>query len=145
VYTEEGFEQAVRVVASLMVASIRNNFPVRLRTTGGLVIGSEGGGRLERILDQLAALTPEPDASLASMSRQVSSERGGFSLAVVTGQASARDLAVVGPLRGRFQNITIGRIGVRGRGSVHELPGAVLINAATSAEFAQAWGRRVRR
>ena len=36
-------------------------------------------------------------------------------------------------MRGRFQNITIGRIGVRGRGSVHELPGAVLINASTSA------------
>jgi uncharacterized protein (DUF58 family) len=145
VYTEQGFEDAVRVVASLMVASIRNNFPVRLRTTGGLVIGSEGGGRLERILDQLAALVTEPDASLASMSRQVSAERGGYSLAVITGQASARDLAVIGPLRGRFQNITIGRMGVRGRGSVHELPGAVLVNAATSAEFAQAWGRRVRR
>ena len=57
----------------------------------------------------------------------------------------ARDLAVVGPLRGRFQNITIGRVGVQGRGSVHELPGAVLINAATSTEFAQAWGKRVRR
>jgi len=34
---------------------------------------------------------------------------------------------------------------VQGRGSVHELPGAVLINAATSTEFAQAWGKRVRR
>jgi len=145
VYTDDGFEHAVRVVSSLMVASIRNNFPVRLRTTAGLVIGSEGGGRLERILDQLAGLTPEPDASLASMSRQVSAERGGYSLAVVTGQATARDLAVVGPLRGRFQNITIGRVGVQGRGSVHELPGAVLINAATSTEFAQAWGKRVRR
>jgi uncharacterized protein (DUF58 family) len=145
VYRDEGFEDAVRVVASLLVASIRNNFPVRLRTTGGLVIGSEGGGRLERVLDQLAALQPEPDAGLASISRQVSAERGGFSLAVITGQASARDLAVIGPLRSRFQNITIGRIGVRGRGSVHELPGAVLINAGTSAEFAQAWGRRVRR
>ena len=75
-------------IGSLMVASIRNNF-VRLRTTGGLVIGSEGGGRLERILDQLAGLTPEPNASLASMSRQVSAERGGYLLAVVTGQATA--------------------------------------------------------
>jgi uncharacterized protein (DUF58 family) len=144
-YTEEGFEHAVRVVASLLAASARNNFPVRLRTTAGLVLSAETGDRLERILDQLAALQPEPDASLASISRQVSHERGGFSLAVITGQATARDLSVIGPLRGRFQNITIGRVGVRGRGSVHELPGAVLINAGTSAEFAQAWNRRVRR
>jgi uncharacterized protein (DUF58 family) len=145
VYAPEGFEHAVRVVASLLVASIRNNFPVRLRTTSGKVMGSETGDRLERMLDQLAALQPEPEASLASIERQVASERGGYSLAVVTGQATARDLAVIGPLRGRFQNITIGRVGVQGRGSVHELPGAVLINAATSAEFAQAWNRRVRR
>lgn len=145
VYTEEGFEHAVRVVASLLVASIRNHFPIRLRTTSGLVIGSETGERLERFLDQLAALQPEPEASLASISRQVASERGGFSLAVITGQATATDLSVIGPLRGRFQNITIGRVGVQGRGSVHELPGAVLINAATSVEFAQAWNRRVRR
>jgi uncharacterized protein (DUF58 family) len=145
VYTDEGFEHAVRVVASLLVASVRNHFPIRLRTTSGLVMGSETGERLERFLDQLAALQPEPEASLASISRQVASERGGFSLAVITGQATATDLSVIGPLRGRFQNITIGRVGVRGRGSVHELPGAVLINAATSVEFAQAWNRRVRR
>jgi uncharacterized protein (DUF58 family) len=145
VYGPDGFEHAVRVVASLLVASMRNNFPVRLRTTSGKVMASESGDRLERMLDQLAAVEPEPEASLASIGRQVSSERGGYSLAVITGQATARDLAVIGPLRGRFQNITIGRIGVRGRGSVHELPGAVLINAGTSTEFAQAWNRRVRR
>jgi uncharacterized protein (DUF58 family) len=145
VHTEEGFEHAVRVVASLLTASIRNNFPVRLRTTAGLVLGSETGHRLDHILDQLAALEPVPDATLASLSRQVASERGGFSLAVVTGQASARDLSVVGPLRGRFQNITIARMGVGGRSSVFELPGAVLINAGTSTDFAQAWNRRIRR
>ncbi|MPY92907.1 MAG: DUF58 domain-containing protein [Acidimicrobiia bacterium] len=145
VHTEDGFEQAVRVVASLLTASIRNNFPVRLRTTAGLVLGSETGSRLDRVLDQLAALELVPEATLASLSRRVGSERGGFSLAVVTGQASAKDLAVIGPLRSRFQNITIARLGVDGRSSVYELPGAVLINASTSTEFAQAWNRRIRR
>lgn len=145
VHSEDGFEQAVRVVASLMQASIRNKFPVRLRTTAGLVLGSESGDRLDRIMDSLAAIEPVPDATLASLSRQVASERGGFSLAVVTGQASAKDLSVVGPLRGRFQNITIARLGIGGRSSVYELPGAVLINAGTSADFAQAWNRRIRR
>lgn len=145
VYDGDGFEHAVRVVASLLVASIKGGFPVRLRTTGGLILGSERHERVDRVLDQLAALQTEPDASLASVSRQVATERGGFSLAVITGHASARDLAVIGPLRGRFQNITIGRLGVQGRSSVHELPGAVLINAPTSNDFANAWNRRVRR
>ncbi|MDH4146032.1 MAG: DUF58 domain-containing protein [Acidimicrobiia bacterium] len=144
-YSDEGFEDAVRVVASIVVSSLRNNFPIRLRTTAGLVIGTESGSgsQRERILDQLAALEPVPEVPLASISRQVANERGGLSLAVITGEATARDLAVIGPLRGRFQTITIGRIGVRGRGSVHALPGALLINAATSAEFATAWSRRV--
>lgn len=145
VHSDEGFEHAVRVVASLLTASIRNKFPVRLRTTAGLVLGSETGDRLDRVLDSLAALQPVPDATLASLSRQVAGERGGFSLAVVTGQATAKDLSAIGPLRGRFQNITIARLGVGGRSSVYELPGAVLINAGTSTEFAQAWNRRIRR
>lgn len=145
VHTEEGFEHAIRVVASLLLASIRNNFPVRLRTSAGLVISSETGERIDRMLDQLAALEPVPDAGLMKLSQQVRSEQGGFSLAVITGQSNAKDLAVVGPLRGRFQNITIARMGVSGRSTVYELPGAVLINASTSTEFAQAWNRRLRR
>jgi uncharacterized protein (DUF58 family) len=145
VYEGDSFEHAVRVVASLMVANTRNNFPIRLRTTGGLVLGSETGDRAERILDHLAAIQPSADAKLATFSPQVATERGGFSLAVITGQAGVRELAAVGPLRARFQNVTIGRVGVRGRGGIYELPGAVLINAGTSGEFAQAWNRRIRR
>jgi uncharacterized protein (DUF58 family) len=144
VYSDEAFEDAVRVVASLLSASITNRFPVRLRTTSGTVIGAEPGTRMDRVLDQLAALKLERNVPLASLARQVAHEQGGLSLAVITGQATAKDLAVVGPLRGRFQNITIGRIGARGRGTVHQLPGAVLINASTSAEFSTAWNRRLR-
>lgn len=145
VYEGESFEHAVRVVASLMVANAKNNFPVRLRTTAGLVLGSETGDQVERIMDHLAAIRADPEASLHRIAPQVASERSGFSLAVITGQAGVSELAAVGPLRSRFSNVTIGRVGVRGRGGVFELPGAVLINAGTSTEFAQAWNRRIRR
>ncbi|MFN0028422.1 MAG: DUF58 domain-containing protein, partial [Acidimicrobiales bacterium] len=145
VYAGDSFEQAVRVVASLMMANARNHFPVRMRSTAGLVIGSESGAQLDRIMDHLAAIRPDPEASLRRVASQVAAERGGFSLAVITGQAGVSDLAAVGPLRSRFANVTIGRVGVRGRGGVFELPGAVLINASTSTEFAQAWNRRIRR
>lgn len=145
VYEGDSFEHAVRVVASLMVANAKNNFPIRLRTTAGLVVGSETGDHIDRILDHLAAVKTNKNASLARLAPQVATERGGFSLAVITGQAGVSELAAVGPLRGRFSNVTIGRVGVRGRGGVFELPGAVLINAGTSTEFAQAWNRRIRR
>ena len=145
VYEGDSFDDAVRVVASLMVANAKNNFPIRLRTTAGLVLGSETGDRVDRILDHLAAVKVNKAASLSRLAPQVSTERGGFSLAVITGQAGVSELAAIGPLRSRFSNVTIGRVGVRGRGGVFELPGAVLINAGTSAEFAQAWNRRIRR
>lgn len=144
-YGDDEFEQAVQVVTSLVVANAAHNYPIRLRTTAGLAIGSETGDRTERILDQLAALTTASDASLARSAPQVAGERGGFSLAVITGRAGAGDLAAVGPLRSRFSNVTIGRIGTRGRGEVFDLPGAVLFNAGTAAEFAEAWNRRIRR
>lgn len=145
VYEGDTFEHAVRVVASLMMANTRGKFPIRLRTTGGLLLESERGEGAEVILDHLAALRPTPEASLPRLAPLVGAERGGFSLAVITGQAGVSDLAAIGPLRARFQNVTMGRVGVRGRGGVFELPGAVLINAGTSAEFALAWNRRIRR
>ena len=141
----DGFDQAVRVAASLAMSSIRNRFPIRLRTTGGLTIASESGQRAEHLLDQLAALETSPEDDLSTVTSQTSTERGGFSLVVLTGPASARELSVIGPLRARFQSITIGRLGISGRGSVYELPGAVLINASSSVEFATAWNRRVGR
>lgn len=144
-YGEESFEEAVRVAASIVMASAMNNFPVRVRTTCGLAMGAERGVRPDAVLDQLSSLTTSPDANLRAITRQVASERGGFSLAVLTGQASATELAAVGPMRARFDTVTIGRLGVSGRGTVHELPGAVLINAETSVDFALAWNRRVRR
>ena len=127
------------------MSSIRNRFPIRLRTTGGLTIASESGQRAEHLLDQLAALETSPEDDLSTVTSQTSTERGGFSLVVLTGPASARELSVIGPLRARFQSITIGRLGISGRGSVYELPGAVLINASSSVEFATAWNRRVGR
>lgn len=145
VYEGESFEDAVRVVASLMVANAKNNFPIRLRTTAGLVLGSETGDQIDRILDHLAAIKVNKNASLSKLAPQVATERAGFSLAVITGQAGVAELAAIGPLRARFSNVTIGRVGVRGRGGVFELPGAVLINAGSSGEFAQAWNRRIRR
>lgn len=143
--TGDGFEEVVRVAASLALASIRNRYPLRLRTSGGALVVSESSSAPEQVLDQLSALETSATDSLSSVTRQATREPGGFSLVVLTGPASARELAVIGPLRARFQNITIGRIGVAGTGSVYELPGAVLINAPNSVDFAAIWNRRIRR
>lgn len=145
IYADDSFEHAVRVAASIVLASTQNHFPVSISTTCGTTMSADRGGQPEAIFDMLAALEVDGEASLQKVARFVGEDSRGFSLAVVTGQASATDLAAIGPLRTRFDTVTIGRIGAGGRGSAHQLPGALLINASTSADFCQAWNRRVRR
>jgi hypothetical protein len=64
---------------------------------------------------------------------------------VVTGRCPADDLAVLGPLRSKFDAITIARIGAEGRAGLVDLPGAVLLNARDAFDFARGWNQRVHR
>jgi uncharacterized protein (DUF58 family) len=145
VHSDESFEDAVRAVASIVTSSYARRFPVRVRTSGGRTFGSDRGERLESMMDALAELEPTPEPTLADLRQLTMSDRGGYSLAFVTGTAPASDLVAIGPLRSRFDTVTICRLGAKERGTIHELPGAVLINAGVSTDFAHAWNRRVRR
>jgi len=145
VYSGGVFEEAVRAVASIVASSTTSHFPVRVRTTCGVSFGSDLGDRLETMMDHLAELQPSDSQDANDLTQRTAKDRGGFSLAYITGQASAGDLTVLGPLRSRFQTVTISRLGAAGRGTIHELPGAVLINAETSEDFAMAWNRRISR
>ncbi|MDH5236156.1 MAG: hypothetical protein OEW85_00910, partial [Acidimicrobiia bacterium] len=141
VYTEVSFEDAIRATASIAMASLARHFPFKLRTTAGLVLEHTTPTRL---LDELAALTVGP-GDFESLTRSAARERGGYSLAIITGAAPASDLISVGPLRSRFDNITIARMGIRSANEAVQLPGALLINVDSSISFAQAWNRRIRR
>lgn len=60
-HTDDTFETAMEVVASLTLASTTRSFPIQLHTTGGLELSSRGPGNAsQEFLDQLAALDPEP-------------------------------------------------------------------------------------
>ncbi len=145
VYHDDAFEDAVRCAASIAVASRKRNFPYRLQSTGGLRIDQSIPS--SQMLDELAAvtLTEQIGAPLYDMVRAASRDRGGFSLTLITGQAPMDDLVQISPLRNRFEKITIGRLGPSAANEAVDLPGAVLINAPSSTDFARSWNKRVRR
>ena len=143
-YSGDAFEDAIRVAASIAVAAIHRRFPFVIRTTDGAAI--EDPAPMLAVLDFFAATTPadEPSATLGATVFDTTRRNSGLSCAVVTGRAGVEDLQSLGPLRTRFEQMSIIRVGAGQGAEVHELSGATLINASTSAHFAQAWNRRMR-
>jgi uncharacterized protein (DUF58 family) len=142
-HDDESFEDAVRVAASIISAAMLRNFPFTLRTTCGRII-DERSQRVA-VLDTFAELTPTRDGgTVGDIASAAARSPTGFSCAVVTGRAGVEVLRPLGPLRSRFKQLTIVRLGSAEAEQVHRLVGAELINAHTSADFARAWNRHAR-
>ncbi|MEM9467255.1 MAG: DUF58 domain-containing protein [Actinomycetota bacterium] len=143
-YRGDAFEDAIRVAASIVIAAIRRRFPYLVRTTDGATI--QEPAPMLAVLDFFAALTVNetPPSSLGATAFETTRGNAGLSCAVVTGRAGVEDLQALGPLRTRFEQMSIIRVGAGQGAEIHELSGATLINASTSAHFAQAWNRRMR-
>lgn len=144
-YDEASFEDAVRAAASIVVAAMGRRFPFTLRTTNGSVI-DERSSRLS-VMDFLAAVEPNDDGTdnLGTTAVEASRDPAGLSCAAITGRAGVEALQSLGPVRNRFDQLTMIRMGSGNASQVFELAGAVLINAGTSEDFANAWNRRYRR
>ncbi|ONH61061.1 hypothetical protein CcI49_08035 [Frankia sp. CcI49] len=137
-YTGDAFEDAVRIVASLVVSGHTHGFPVVLRTTGGeQVAAGHGRESLDAALDLLAAVSPrEGDPGLAALAGMVPGEPG-VALGAVTGQPAAGQLAAVTKVRPRFAMVSLVLVGEpRGRPTVS---GALVVHARTSEAFAAEW------
>jgi uncharacterized protein (DUF58 family) len=140
VHSAESLENAIEAAASIVSASMMKRYPFRLETTCGTTLDNKM--TKAKVFDLLAGLVAADTGSIADAVRRLTRDRGGSSLAVVSGRCSTDDLAVLSTVQRKFEAITIGRIGARIESEITLAPGAVLINAAGAIEFARAWNRR---
>jgi uncharacterized protein (DUF58 family) len=144
-YTEDSFEDAVRIAASLAVAAADGGFPLQLRTTGGEQATVRGREAESEMLDLLAGVhrTAE-DPGLPALRGMAPSEDG-VALAVVTGQADAEARAVVSRVRTHFAMVSLVQVGRRQERRTAPLPGAFVVMVETSDDFPATWNRLVTR
>jgi uncharacterized protein (DUF58 family) len=141
-YTEESFEQAVDVVASVLVASAVNKAPVELRLTDGTIIGGPRVRDVTALIDHMTGVRADPDGSLQPHLLTLRRARGGSSLVVVTGELDPADLPYVGGLRRRFDRLVLISIDPEQR-VPYDFPGVSVIIGKDADAVCAAWNHQV--
>ncbi|MFN2563188.1 MAG: DUF58 domain-containing protein [Jatrophihabitans sp.] len=137
-YTEESFEQAVDVVASVLVASAVNKAPVELRLTDGTVIGGPRVRDVTALIDHMTGVRPDPGGSLQPHLLTLRRTRGGTSLVVVTGALDLDDLPYVATLRRRFDRLVVVSVDSESRPPI-DFPGVRVIVGRDADAVLAAW------
>jgi uncharacterized protein (DUF58 family) len=144
VYSEDTFETAIDMAASLATSLGTDRAPVQLRTTAGAHLGGPGLSDADPIVDFLTAVAPDPAGSLRAALLRLRRDRTGTSLSVVTGRLDLDSLPLVDSLRRRFDRVVL--VSVVPRPGV--LPATVattVLAGASLDELAAAWNHRVAR
>jgi uncharacterized protein (DUF58 family) len=137
-YTEESFESAVDVAASVVVASAVNKAPVELRLTDGTVLGGPRVRLATPLIDHLTGVQATPDGSLESVLLALRRARGGTTLVVVTGELDSADLPHVAALRRRFDRLVVISVDTEQRVPV-DFPGIRVIVVPDADAACAAW------
>jgi uncharacterized protein (DUF58 family) len=141
-YTEESFEQAVDIAASVLVASAVNKAPVELRLTDGTVIGGPRVRDVTALVDHLTGVHPDAEGSLQPHLLTLRRTRGGTSLVVVTGELDPADLPYVAALRRRFDRLVVISVDIEHRPAI-DFPGVRVIVGKDADEVLAAWNLQV--
>jgi uncharacterized protein (DUF58 family) len=141
-YTEQSFEEAIDVAASVLVATAANKAPVELRLTDGTVIGGPRIREVTPLIDHLTGVEADPSGSLQARLLTLRRLRGGTSLVVVTGELDPADLPYVATLRRRFDQLVVISIDPEERAPV-EFPGVRVIIAPDADAACAAWNVQV--
>jgi uncharacterized protein (DUF58 family) len=141
-YTEESFEQAVDVAASVLVASAVNKAPVELRLTDGTVMGGPRVRDVTSLIDHMTGVQGDPTGSLQPHLLTMRRMRGGTSLVVITGEIDRVDLPYVAGLRRRFDRLVVISLDPESRAPI-DFPGVRVIVGKDADAVCAAWNLQV--
>jgi uncharacterized protein (DUF58 family) len=137
-YTEESFEQAVDVVASVLVSSAANKAPVELRLTDGTVLGGPRIRDVTPLIDHMTGVHSDPVGSLQPHLLTLRRTHKGTTLVVVTGELDHGDLPSVAALRRRFDRLVVISVDPELRAPI-DFPGVRVIIEKDADEVCAAW------
>ena len=137
-YTEESFEQAVDVAASVLVACAADKAPVELRLTDGTVLGGPRMRAVTPLIDHLTGMRSDPIGSLQAQLLPMRRAHGGTTLVVITGELDRADLPYVAALRRRFDRLVVLSIDPERRVPV-TFPGVRVIVGTDADEVRVGW------
>lgn len=125
------FEEAVELVASLVVAAAKADHRCRLLTATGVDVSTDPGvPSTRRLLEELCVVERSREPSLSLMPQGLS---GGGTLVVVTSTMSAEDRAALGGPR--FTDTVVIVLGAR----APEIPGVKVLRAASAVDGTRRW------
>lgn len=137
-WTDDRFEDAVEVAASILEACTRSRFPCRLVYSSGEVHEPTDGPAATRLLDHLTEARPHELDGLGRTIEHLTRAGRGTACVVVTGDAPTARLAGVANLRRRFAEVVVVTVRLAGRPPL-ALGGVTIIDVPSSAAFAAAW------
>jgi uncharacterized protein (DUF58 family) len=148
-YEGDAFEDAVEAAASLVVASTSRRFPVRLHTGGGLLATGQGrGGRAggasgaASLLEHLTPLQTGDTSSLVEAATRLSTQSGGNTLVIISGNPDPTDLMAVETLRNRYLTMAVLRFQPGVAPGLAWDQGVVDLVAPDAESFAALWNDR---
>jgi uncharacterized protein (DUF58 family) len=148
------FEEAVDLVASIVTAAARAQFPFRLLTSDGLQMDSAGGADQTRgVLDLLAGVRPhEADdgkGGLVDLADGVDHRRTSSNVVAVSGvldeARDATDLSALRSVARRYDRAVLVRLVPTGTSPLGLGNDVVVLDAQDAAEAALAWNVWARR
>lgn len=139
--SDDGFEAAMELAASVAEAAAAAGHVARLVTTCGRSVEmQEAGRRPTAILDCLASLDRAPGGEIRSHLAALAVERGADVLTAVTGLAPTDDLTAIGVAARRYRHSVLV---VAGTGAAdHRVPAGVadrVVRGTTGEELAHRW------
>ena len=106
-YEDDSFEDAVRAAASVAASAISRRYPFVIRTTSGHMVDERSSRMAVMDMFSEVQMSEDPSDDLAQAGRLAARDPAGLSLACITGNAGLEDLRGLGPLRARYDELTI--------------------------------------